>query len=374
MSPGELAKVKSRLHLPDHVIKFIQKRYSSLLLDEAVNINKTTRSGGPMQVPVTTTMTSNRDSKAEETECEIEEVEYVEQPSTTNNNRQQPTTMLAHSQIDLVETTELTVIKDVFVNDSASNKHLHHHHKHHDYHHHYHPDRLSPSESSSPSPSSSSYDDQPLKEVVKVDEETLYIVEKRRRVTTTNNNNNNASILTADLVGLTAGNAAAVDSEGTVDLEIRKNFELKPKQDKDSSSAAAAVAPLSTNSLNAANSGFGQIALPPACTPSLPPTPPPIIQNINSPAVAATTTAMVAAANSLSQQSGRKLTNSVKNGVKKMLEDLKLSIEEFNKYFQIQQQLQTQQIQTEINDYQLHFFKVSIVIENNFKIKLKKKN
>lgn len=361
MSSSELCKVKSRLHLPDHVIKFIQKRYSSLLLGE----NTTT----PIR-PVTV-LTNNK--LEDTTEYDLRDV-VDELAASSSRPPLPPLPSTLINQNDLIETTELTVIKDVFMAEDTNNKLK--------------TTRIEEqtesesSVSSSPSSSSSSYDQNSpnhhnLKEIVKVDEETLYIVEKRRRNVhqySVNNTLASTQETTATTpVSLFGGNDYIAGDEiataATVDSEIRKNFELKPKEKKKTDQQISSSTNVSLHVSSIHNNVVTSSCLPAFNNPSLPPTPPPILvqakERSSQDGMMLITnqelTSSIVAANQLARMNGRSSVGG-KIGVKKMIDDLKLSIDEFNKYFQMQQQQQSQQIQTEINDYQLHFFKVRRVL------------
>lgn len=368
MSSSELSKVKSRLHLPDHVIKFIQKRYSSLLLGENTTPSR----------PVTVLSTNNK--LEDTTEYDIRDVvDELAASSSRPPLPPLPSTLINHN--DLVETTELTVIKDVFMAEDTNNKlqstRI---------------DEQTESESSQSS-SSSSYDQNSPnhKEIVKVDEETLYIVEKRRRNVhqySVNNTLASTQETTATTpVSLFGGNDYIAGDEiataATVDSEIRKNFELKPKEKTDQQISSSTNVSLHVSSIH--NNVVTSSCLPAFNNPSLPPTPPPILvqanaamqpERISQDGMMITNqelTSSIVAASQLARMNGRSSVGGVggKIGVKKMIDDLKLSIDEFNKYFQMQQQQQSQQIQTEINDYQLHFFKVRKMLNLKFKLKQK---
>lgn len=299
MSPSELAKVKSRLHLPEQVIKFIQKRYSALLLGENMNMTRSSNAtkctkGGEDEV--------NEREKEEETECEVEEVDMNHQ--------------IGKQSIDLIETTELTVVKEVYVDDA----------------------KQLVNNSNNNSNNNNNDNQQQVQqqrnsnnEIMKVDEETLYIVEKRRRVQ----------------------NGTPV--EEVVDTEIRKNFELKPKEieincvntttSTTNTNNTITSNNNESNSINNANNNCNnngdcgnpsKVVIVPA----------PLVHEVYSKKVV--------------------IPTSPQSAVKKMIDDLKVSIMDFNKFIQLQQQQQqqtqqSQQIQTEINDYQLHFFKVCLL-------------
>lgn len=293
MNPGELCKVRSRLHLPDHVIKFIQKRYSSLLLAGENNAAKS--------VAVV-------DDNNEIMPKPKEESEYYDEQHQQSQE----------ASIDMVETTELTVIKDVFVDDSKQQQQLQEQQQQ--------AESESITAESSPSPTQ-------LKDVVKVEEETLYIVEKRRRVQSSS----------TQPAALPMQQQPDEITTTTVESEIRKNFELKPKEKENEPMSPRGVIQNTMNNLSPAPVSV---------------TPPPVTT------ITTTSTKLIEATQA------PKKSASAKNIVRKMIEDLRLSIDEFNRYFQQQQQLnQLQQIQTEINDYQLHFFKVNfieLIIEQNF--------
>ena len=285
MNPNELSKVKSRLHLPDPVIKFIQKRYSSLLLGDS-GLNPTRCQN--------TLKCANKDEEAgikqgdkdEETECEVEEVELIHQAGKQS--------------IDLVETTELTVVKEFYVNDAKQHSHSSINNDH-----------LQQIQQQQ------QHQQRNNNEIMKVDEETLYIVEKRRRV----QQNGTTPV------------------EEIVDSEIRKNFELKTK-DKDNNCVNTNNMTINNRKNNNDCDNPSKIMIVPTTA-----TTPTEIHEVYSKKLSIKTTLLP------------------KNMVKKLIDDLKVSINDFNEYIQ---QLHLQQpqpktiqpIQTEINDYQLHFFKV----------------
>lgn len=206
MTYQELAKINSPLDLPKNVVRFIQKRYSSLLNENLAE-------------KPTLEILPDEDEDSHRQEC-------------------------LQNQVPIYETTELTVVKEI-------RKEI-----------------LSSSESEIRDGKSMEEDD-----IMKVDEETLYIVEKIRQV-----GNSSESV---------------IRSTSFVDNEIRKNFELKPKQDEEEK--------ISTS------------------------TPP------------------------------GTLTKNRSKDFKKLIDDLRKSIANFNLYYP---QLQAKGLVNEINDYQLHFFNV----------------
>ena len=152
LSIEELDAIESPLDLPRDLIRFVQKRYSSLLCVENMQAEKLSK-----QTSLEIVVDSDRDSV------------FGESPKSP-----------------FEETTELTVVKEMreVVSDSES--------------------KLVNSN------------------FIKVDEETLYIVEKIRQV----KNKTESGAETAENGKQVE---AVVRSNSTVENEIRKNFELKPK-------------------------------------------------------------------------------------------------------------------------------------------------
>jgi len=158
--PEAIRQISSPIDLPKHAVKFIQKRYASLLNDQLLSKTESSVSALP---------TYDHDLDNEEEE---EETKHSDSISNTTAN------------IMMDTTTEVTVVKE-------TRKEF-----------------MIPSHSEA----NPSNDD-----IMKFEEETLYIVEKRRPIPVNILCNKSTSTLTATV--------------NDVDSEIRKNFQLKPKDE-----------------------------------------------------------------------------------------------------------------------------------------------
>jgi len=165
LTGGDLEEIRSPIDLPNQVIKFVQKRYSSLLNEYEVE-------GAPDREP---------------TAKECDEVEKEEQRVCPDLH----TTLEIQTAATLQDTTtELTVVKEFQLN----------------------------------TPEQTDGDDD---NYMKVEEDTLYIVEKKLAC------GNTYKIVPVVEAAPEAQPEPATDSTNTdVDREIRKNFELKSKTDE----------------------------------------------------------------------------------------------------------------------------------------------
>ena len=235
MTMDELSQVHAPVDLPENVLRFVQKRYNNLLLEESYATSSTLQQ--PLSPPspsstITTRATSSNPQVRVECdsigELDANGVLPVKITVTMNSPLKQiveknATAVAAGGVEDShLTTTELTVVKEI---------------------------RKEMMPNSSEDTSALINSD----EIMKVEEETLYIVEKRKQPPSDESisalgaatpplltSSMSQSITTTVTGNLPTATITAPTSQSThfVEKEIRKNFELKPKEFIDSNAIA----------------------------------------------------------------------------------------------------------------------------------------
>jgi hypothetical protein len=286
LTVNELKKVNSPIDLPENIIKFIQKRYSNLLNDpnESSSSSECSSSNQPVS-------------------------ESVNQEENTI-----PVIVEAEQPMENFTTTELTVVKEIRSNQSShisSFSSLT-------------PQDLSPTENGANVDSNIMSGNHAINQIsddiLKVEEETLYIVEKRRSKKVNKLNEPSASPHTENL---------------DIDLEIRKNFELK---EKPISKKSLAKAPSSTSSTTSYSSSSSS--------------------NIQPQEQAVKTTVSTVDCKELNQLDHE--YELLRINLLQLIDDLQQSILNFNNYNSYKADGNASM--TEINDYQLHCLQEKMVL------------
>jgi hypothetical protein len=232
MSGDELTKINAPVDLPENVLRFVQKRYNNLLLEESY--------ANTVQPSITAKASTTGTSQVH-VECDQSmtgstgvlpvKITVTMSPKQQKPPQQEPTSMsennLSNSLNNHDIETDVTVVKEIRK------------------------EMLSNGQDNTPSMSNMN------EEIMKVDEETLYIVEKRKQPnsdsslsssapstsvssTTTTNvlPSMSQSVSTNPITGPTT-----TQSTHFVEKEIRKNFELKPKETQEPTVVTVTTAP-----------------------------------------------------------------------------------------------------------------------------------
>jgi hypothetical protein len=242
MTGDELAQVSAPLDLPDNVLRFVQKRYNNLLLEESY---ATTLQPSIIANATATTKSSTTGTSHVHVECDPSRltssgalpVKITVTMSPKNQQQQQQLDLSTCNVTAEVVETNVTVVKEIRKEMLTAVD-----------------DAIMTSTMSSETTSGRTASRTVNEEIMKVDEETLYIVEKRKQptsdsslstsvsthTTTTTNQLASSSATTgpnaAGSVSLVTGgtnpltNNTGTQSAHFVEKEIRKNFELKSKE------------------------------------------------------------------------------------------------------------------------------------------------
>ncbi len=183
ISFDQLLNVNSTIDLPQNVLRFIQKRYNNLLLEESYANN----------LPSNLSNVTSSSSSVSSSSASSENKEVIEEALTPAAAAPTTTT-----------TTELTIVKDIrkeiFSSSESSSDSLN---EHDDY----------------------KQQQNQNQDIMKVEEDTLYIVEQRRPILAVSNHLDD-QISSEESNPTTTTNT----TQYIVDNCIRKNFELKPKE------------------------------------------------------------------------------------------------------------------------------------------------